>query len=66
METKNIKLTLAYDGTRYHGWQRQKNGLSIQEVVETCLEKLTQSPVAGNRVRKDRCRGSRPESGLQF
>ena len=30
---KNIKLTLAYDGTRYHGWQRQKNGLSIQEVV---------------------------------
>ncbi len=45
MEIKNIKLTLSYDGTRYHGWQRQKNGLSIQEVVETCLERITQTPV---------------------
>jgi tRNA pseudouridine38-40 synthase len=31
---KNIKLILAYDGSRYHGWQRQKNGLTIQEVLE--------------------------------
>ena len=29
---RNIRLTLAYDGTNYVGWQVQKNGLSIQEV----------------------------------
>lgn len=38
---RNIRLTLEYDGTCYHGWQRQKNALSIQEVVETALAKLT-------------------------
>ena len=34
------KMTLAYDGTQYHGWQRQKNGITIQEVLEECLEKM--------------------------
>jgi tRNA pseudouridine38-40 synthase len=38
---RNIRLTLEYDGTRYHGWQRQKNALTIQEVLETALAKLT-------------------------
>jgi len=38
---RNIRLTLEYDGTCYHGWQRQKNALTIQEVVETALAKLT-------------------------
>jgi tRNA pseudouridine38-40 synthase len=38
---RNIRLTLEYDGTRYHGWQRQKNALSIQEVIETALGRLT-------------------------
>jgi tRNA pseudouridine38-40 synthase len=28
------KLTLEYDGTGFVGWQRQKNGLSVQEIVE--------------------------------
>jgi tRNA pseudouridine38-40 synthase len=30
----NIKLVIEYDGTRYHGWQRQPNGISIQEEIE--------------------------------
>lgn len=30
-------LTLAYDGTEYAGWQRQKNALSVQETLETAL-----------------------------
>ncbi|MGQ9689025.1 MAG: tRNA pseudouridine(38-40) synthase TruA [Desulfobaccales bacterium] len=38
---RNLRLTLEYDGTRYHGWQRQKNALSIQEVIETALGRLT-------------------------
>ncbi|MCE5334013.1 MAG: tRNA pseudouridine(38-40) synthase TruA [Desulfobacteraceae bacterium] len=34
---RNIRLTLEYDGSGYHGWQRQAGSLSIQEVVETRL-----------------------------
>lgn len=30
-------LTVAYDGTEYAGWQRQKNALSVQETLETVL-----------------------------
>ena len=37
---RTIRLTLEYDGSGYHGWQRQPNGLTIQEVVETALAKL--------------------------
>jgi tRNA pseudouridine38-40 synthase len=45
MTPRNIRLLLEYDGTRYHGWQRQKNALTIQEVVETALERLTGGPL---------------------
>jgi len=38
---RNLRLTLEYDGTRYHGWQRQKNAVSIQEVIETALGRIT-------------------------
>ena len=38
---RNIRLTLAYDGTNYCGWQVQKNGPSIQAVLERAIEKLT-------------------------
>lgn len=38
MDKKNIKLTLAYDGTRYHGWQRQKTRITIQQVIEEKIE----------------------------
>lgn len=30
-----------YDGTFYHGFQRQKNGLTVQECLETAVKKLT-------------------------
>jgi tRNA pseudouridine38-40 synthase len=42
---RNIRLLLEYDGAAYHGWQRQKNALTIQEVLETALAKLTREPV---------------------
>lgn len=38
---KNIKLLLEYDGTNYHGWQTQKNAITVQDVIEKALEKLT-------------------------
>jgi len=34
-----ILLTIAYDGTDYCGWQIQKNGVAVQEVVETAVGK---------------------------
>lgn len=36
-----IKLWLTYDGTNYCGWQRQKNGTSVQQIVEECIFSLT-------------------------
>jgi len=38
---RNIRLLLEYDGTRYHGWQRQKNAATVQETVEAALARLT-------------------------
>lgn len=43
---RNIRLLLEYDGTCYHGWQRQKSDLSIQQVLEEALERLTGEKVA--------------------
>jgi tRNA pseudouridine38-40 synthase len=34
---RNLKLTIAYDGTEYAGWQRQANGVSIQGLLEDAL-----------------------------
>lgn len=39
------KLLIEYDGSGFVGWQRQKNGLSVQHVVETALAKLYGTPV---------------------
>jgi tRNA pseudouridine38-40 synthase len=40
----NHRLTLAYLGGGFAGWQRQINALSIQEVVETALERVVGEP----------------------
>jgi tRNA pseudouridine38-40 synthase len=34
------RLTLEYDGTGLVGWQRQKNGLSVQEILEIAVERF--------------------------
>lgn len=36
----NYLLTLKYDGSPFHGWQRQENALTVQECVENALLKL--------------------------
>ena len=38
---RSLKLTLAYDGTNYVGWQRQENGMAVQQVVEEAFQPLT-------------------------
>lgn len=38
---KRIKLTIAYDGTNYCGWQIQPNGMTVEEVLNKALKKLT-------------------------
>ena len=37
---KRIALIIAYDGTAYCGWQIQKNGISVQEILNRCLRDL--------------------------
>ena len=44
-DTKRILLTVEYDGTNYAGWQRQSNGLAVQQVVEEAL-----STACGERI----------------
>jgi len=41
----NICLTIAYDGTRYAGWQIQKNARTIQEEIEKALKKILKEKV---------------------
>jgi tRNA pseudouridine38-40 synthase len=38
-ELRMIRMTIGYDGTRYAGWQRQLNAVSVQQVLEEALEK---------------------------
>jgi len=40
MDLLKFKLTIAYDGTEYEGWQVQKIGTGVQEKVEAALAKL--------------------------
>ena len=46
MKMRHFKLTVAYDGTAYGGWQLQPNAMTVQEVLETALAKI-----AGHHVR---------------
>ena len=43
---RTLKLTLAYDGTPFVGWQRQAHGISIQGLVEEALSRFDGAPVA--------------------
>jgi tRNA pseudouridine38-40 synthase len=37
---RNLFFTLAYDGTAYHGWQVQTNGISVQQTLQDAFEKV--------------------------
>ena len=40
MDHLKLKLTVAYDGTHYKGWQVQKNGVTVQQRIEEALRRL--------------------------
>ena len=42
---RNIALRLSYDGTAYHGWQVQKEDITVAETLEKALTKVCQHPV---------------------
>ena len=50
-------MRIRYDGTNYHGWQRQKNGITVQQVIEEALTELT-----GQETKVTGC--SRTDSGV--
>lgn len=41
----SYKLVIAYDGTNYCGWQKQKNSLTIQGVIENALAIIYKAPI---------------------
>ncbi len=41
---RNLKVFISYNGSDYHGFQRQDNALSVQEVVEKAIGKLLKIP----------------------
>jgi len=42
---KNIKLTIAYDGTNYSGWQRQNNARTVQGEIEKALKTIMKKEI---------------------
>ena len=42
---RNLKVTAAYRGTEYHGFQRQSNAVTVQETLEKHLSKVLNEPV---------------------
>jgi tRNA pseudouridine38-40 synthase len=57
---RTLKLTIAYDGAAYAGWQRQANALSVQEVVEEAFV-----PLVGEAAPRPQVAGaSRTDAGV--
>lgn len=54
---RRLLLTIKYDGSAYHGWQVQKNAITVQQVLQNAIEK-----VFGNRLDVIGC--SRTDSGV--
>ena len=42
---QNYKLTIAYDGTRFFGWERQPDRDTVQGKIEAVLSRLAGKPV---------------------
>lgn len=54
MKRVKFKLVIAFDGANYEGWQTQKTGTGVQQIVETALAKLFPSkPILHSSSRTD-------------
>lgn len=42
---RNIRIEMAYDGTNYHGFQTQKNGVTVQETIENALSEFLKEKI---------------------
>lgn len=42
---KRYRLRVAYDGTNYHGWQEQSNGITIEQVLNETLSKVLKEEI---------------------
>ncbi len=54
---KRVRMIVAYDGTNYHGWQVQNNGITIESELNRCLSELL-----GEEIQV--CGASRTDSGV--
>ena len=54
---RNLAIRLRYDGSAYHGWQRQKDLMTVQQAVEEAVEKI-----CGERVHVTGC--GRTDAGV--
>ena len=45
MSTRRYVLELAYNGTRYAGWQRQPNAVSVEQTVDEALSMILREPI---------------------
>ncbi|MBR2337973.1 MAG: tRNA pseudouridine(38-40) synthase TruA [Clostridia bacterium] len=52
-----LLLTIRYDGTRFHGWQVQPNGITVQETLQDAVEQITG-------IRSDLTGCSRTDAGV--
>lgn len=43
--TKRIRLTVAYDGTSYHGWQLQPGKITVEQILNETLTELLGEPI---------------------
>ena len=63
---RNVKLVLSYDGTDFHGWQRQPGLPTIQGSLENVIEQVTGDSFGSERQRQDRRGGPRDRPGGEF
>jgi len=42
---KRVALLIQYDGSYYSGWQKQKNAITVQEILDRALLKITNHTV---------------------
>ena len=46
---QRYQIKVEYDGTNFVGWQYQKNGLSIQEILQKAIFQFSREKVTSNR-----------------